>query len=166
METITIRNDADAIQGTRQCCALCHGIIDKFGIVFTLSNDGSAAVCPRCAKSPENIPARLRAAAAEARIRADKERTLADELEATATKFRFVTEIVPAPDDHRQSFEDTGYGDHENNWPNWMRERIGLPALSDKDRERLSEEWYARQDAKYAEWKAKNKGKRQAGVPF
>src|SRR5208337_3872284 len=59
-----IRNEPNNVL-TRFPCSLCHGATEKQDYLFHLPNGG--IVCDECARSPEAIPARLRAAADQLR---------------------------------------------------------------------------------------------------
>jgi hypothetical protein len=123
MTTITIRNEPNNVL-TCFPCSLCHGATEKQDYLFHLPNGG--IVCDECARSPEAIPARLRAAADQLR-----ERMLAeiDRLNAAAAHV-YVTEVVPIPEDLRgidESGWQSGWGYSEDDWPDWMRERLHSP---------------------------------------
>ena len=70
--------------------------------------------------APRTHPVRLRVAAGQLRAEAD-------ELEARANS-TYTTEVVPIPAELAQ------YGYHDGDFPNWMRERLGLPPMTDEDR--------------------------------
>ncbi len=134
METVILRNHPNNVL-TRWSCALCHGETDKQAYHFELPpKEGQchgAIVCDECAKDPESIPTAMRCRAAGLRAEADR-------LEAEASKHRYVTDVVPVPEDIR-ALQDGMYS--EDDWPNWMRERIGLPAITDEERERRFNDW-------------------------
>ncbi len=124
-ERVIIRNEPNNML-IRFPCALCSGHTDKQDYLFTIGQDvtGLAAngrcvsvtVCDECARHPENIPSRIRE-------RIGRLRSQVNQLEALAG-YEFVTRVVPVSDDERDCHS-------EASWPNWMRERAGLPPLTE-----------------------------------
>jgi len=122
MQEIVIQNKPNNFL-TRRTCRLCGGNTEKQEYHFTLPYGG--IVCDWCAEHPEKIPERIHNLIA--RLRAQ-----ADELEAEVNSCRYVTEVVPVPEHLREP-----HGmDSEDEWPQWMRERLSLPVLSREEIER------------------------------
>ena len=130
---------------TRFPCALCGGHTGKQEYLFQIAEDigitgqapanplaglfgrtGDVIVCDECAQNPGQIPAMLRDHAGRLRERADAL--------AAAAELEYVTEVIPVPEDLR---EIQGGMYSETGWPDWMRERIGLPVLTDAERRAL-----------------------------
>jgi hypothetical protein len=116
-ETIVIRNVPNHVL-KRFPCTLCGGVTEKQEYLFTVTIDGaSGIVCDHCAEHPWNIPVYVRREiqCLQARIA---------ELKYLASR-TYKTEVVPVPADHHDAQGDM-YS--EDDFPPWMRERLGLPA--------------------------------------
>jgi len=137
MKEVVIRNEPNNNYFTRYGCCLCGGSTEKQEYHFTLPDGG--IVCDWCAEHPEKIPEQIHNWIT--RLRAQ-----ADELEAEANSCQYVTEVVPVPEHLREPH--SMYSEDE--WPQWMRERLGLPVLSNEERERR----YLERQRKCLEWSA------------
>ncbi len=121
-ETIIIRNEVNNVL-TRWPCCLCGGHTEKQSYLFKIEIDGKVGriVCDECAEFPEDIPERARHQATHLRVRAEA-------LEAIAS-YKYVTEVVPVQEEDRDQYRDQYGMREEDNWPNWMRTRVGLPEI-------------------------------------
>jgi hypothetical protein len=128
MTKIVLRNHPNTRGRMTYSCALCYGQTGQQSYHFVLPDPDGRIVCDECAEKPESINEKMLKAAATLRAQAEW-------LAATANNTQYATEVVRIPVQWvpGPSGGYTIYADVEDKFPNWMRERVGLPEFNPKE---------------------------------